>query len=143
MKINLRSPHIFALSILIVISVFGCNSSSEKFEWEDFSFSTYDNAISKNQKIMIDFYADWCTPCVELDKKTYTDINVIKAAEGFVNLKADLTKTMSDQTQLIRDKFEVYSMPTILIISSNGEEIQRITEFIEANELVKKLDSVK
>jgi thiol:disulfide interchange protein DsbD len=41
---------------------------------------------------MIDFYADWCLPCKELDHKTFTDARVQKALEGWVLLKADLTR---------------------------------------------------
>ena len=60
--------------------------------FQPYSESAVSAALSAGRPVMIDFYADWCLPCKELDHKTFRDARVIEAAKGWVLLKADLTR---------------------------------------------------
>ena len=53
-----------------------------------------------------------------------------------------MTKTLSAETEQIRKMFKIVGMPTVIIINSKGEEIKRITGFINTNEMLKILKSV-
>ncbi|MCB0749160.1 MAG: thioredoxin fold domain-containing protein, partial [Ignavibacteriae bacterium] len=52
-------------------------------------------------------------------------------------------KTLSDQTEIIRKKFDIRGMPTVLIINSSGQEVERITGFVNAEEFLKIIDTIK
>ncbi|MEN8192993.1 MAG: protein-disulfide reductase DsbD [Bacteroidota bacterium] len=110
--------------------------------WEKYSTESYEAALN-NDKIIIDFYADWCIPCKEFDALTFSDAEVIDALSQFRSYKVDMTKTMSDETTSIREKFKIIGMPTILLIDSKGEEIHRITGFLNAEELLKLISDVE
>lgn len=124
--------------LLIVIAVYSLiPSEKESIKWEKYSEEAYNTAISKNQPVILDFYADWCIPCKELDAMTFTDPGVIRAAAEYATFKADLTKSLSPEVELLRDKFKIIGVPTVIILDASGKEISRITGFLPADEFLK------
>jgi len=91
--------------------------------------------------VIIDFTADWCLPCKELDKHTFSDSEVIKLSQGFIRLKADLTRSEDSSVKKLREKFNIVGVPTIVFIDPKGEEIKglRVTGFIEAEEFLERM----
>lgn len=92
---------------------------------------------SKNVPIMIDFYADWCAQCKELDKYTYTDKNVADLSKSFNTIKIDLTK----ENKAISDKYNIKGLPVVIFMNAKGEEIKelRVTGFLKPEEFIKKM----
>ncbi|MBU0474588.1 MAG: protein-disulfide reductase DsbD [Bacteroidetes bacterium] len=110
--------------------------------WEKYSTENYETALQNNNKIIIDFYADWCIPCKELDALTFSDAKVISALANFKSLKVDMTKSLSEETEIIREKFNIVGMPTILLIDSKGNEVERLTGFMNAKEFLEMVKKV-
>lgn len=90
-----------------------------------------------NKPVIIDFYADWCAQCKELDKYTYTDAGVVSLSTKFNTIKVDLTKKNSE----ITEKFNIKGLPVVAFINSKGDEIKelRITGFLRPEEFIKKM----
>lgn len=134
---------IFSTILILVGAYFLIPKETKSVEWEYYTENIYESAIDNNEKMIIDFYADWCIPCKELDALTFSNEKVIAKSEEFTNLKVDMTKTLSEKTEQIRKKFDIKGMPTILIINSQGNEIERITGFVNAEEFLKMIEGVK
>ena len=104
-------------------------------EWKQFSIENYEASLQNNERMVIDFYADWCIPCKELDALTFSDKRVMKDFYRFTVYKVDMTKTNEVNEQL-RKRFNVIGMPTVLIIDSKGNETKRLTGFVNADEFL-------
>ena len=99
-------------------------------------------ARALGKPVIIDFWADWCAACKELDKTAWADPRVQAAAGRFVTLKMDGSQD-TDAFQKVFDKYMVVGMPTVVFIDSAGREVpQRITGAIDAEEMLKFLESV-
>lgn len=115
-----------------------------KINWKPYSEGAMNQAIANHQPVIIDFFADWCIPCKELDKFTFSDERVIKASKDFSMLKADLTKFNSPEVQALKDQFQIKGVPTVVFLDPNGQEIPgtRVVGFINAEDFLEIMNNV-
>jgi thioredoxin:protein disulfide reductase len=98
--------------------------------FEPYSDAALADAAAAGMPVVIDFYADWCLPCKELEKFTFTDPGVKQALAGWVLLKADLTKTASPEVAALRTKWNIQGVPTIVFLGPDGKESKpRVVQF--------------
>ena len=95
----------------------------EKMVWQPYQQDVYESAVTSGKPVIIDFYADWCIPCKENDKLTFTDPGVISLAGQFHLLKVDLTSSASPEVIQLKNQFDIKGVPTILFIDRKGREI--------------------
>ena len=115
-------------------------SETNSVEWKPFT----EDALTEisGRGVVIDFYADWCIPCKELDAVTFSNPDVITLSKEFETYKADMTKSLSPEVESIRERFKIVGVPTVLILNSKGEEVERITGFVNAKEFYKIISDV-
>lgn len=129
--------------IVIAISVWALiPSDKQSIDWQPYSDSALTNFEGKRGAI-VDFYADWCIPCKELDAMTFSDAKVIEKSKDFITLKADMTKSLAPEVSALREKYRIVGVPTVLILNSKGEEVNRITGFVNTEEFLKIIQSVE
>ncbi len=130
--------------VILAISVWALIPTKKiKPEWQKYSDSAFETAIKNHEKIVIDFYADWCIPCKELDGITFSDKKVVEKMKEFAPFKVDMTKSMSDATEAVREKFKIVGMPTIIFYNSEGKEVKRISGFVKPENFLKILNKIE
>jgi thiol:disulfide interchange protein DsbD len=80
-------------------------------------------AAGAGKSVMLDFYADWCVSCKEMEAWTFTDAGVQQALSNTVWLQADVTANDAEDKALL-DRFGVFGPPTIIFFGSDGEQRQ-------------------
>lgn len=78
-------------------------------------------AAAAGRPAMLDFYADWCVSCIEMEHYTFTDGDVQSALAGAVLLQADVTANDAEDQALLA-RFGVFGPPTIIFFGADGQQ---------------------
>jgi thiol:disulfide interchange protein DsbD len=93
--------------------------------------------------VLLDFYADWCISCKEMDRDTFGNAAVSAVLEGFDLLRADVTGN-TDQDRALLRRFNLVGPPGVIFFRSDGREVRerRVIGFMEAPDFLKVLQEV-
>lgn len=116
-------------------------AESAHIAWQPYSETALQQAIAERKPVVIDFYADWCLPCKELEANTFSDPRVAQAFEGVLALKADLTRDDSPAVQELKKRFEIVGVPTIVFLDGSGQEQKalRLVQFEPPDAFLKRM----
>jgi thiol:disulfide interchange protein DsbD len=102
-----------------------------------------DTARKARRAVMLDFYADWCVSCKEMEHLTFTEGSVRAKLANAVLLKADVTKNNVDDRELLK-RFELFGPPGTIFFDAQGKELtqQRVIGFQNAERFLETLNAV-
>ena len=95
-------------------------------------------AGANNKPILIDFYADWCPPCVAMEEGTYPDSRVVSEMSDFIGIKVDTQKRIDIET-----KYLIEYYPTVVFLNSKGDEISRHIGYLGPEEMVLEIEKAR
>ena len=138
------------VSFSSLIGASGGTSEEKAVHFESInSLVALDEALAEakttDKKVILDFYADWCTDCVRMEKTTFRDPLVTTALGGYRLLQVDVTDPDDPGGTAIKKRYGVFGPPAILFFNADSREYQseRRYGFIGADVLVALLNSLE
>lgn len=119
----------------------GASGVTNAVQWFAYSDEKVAEASRSGRPVLIDFWADWCIACKELDKRTFSEPEVIEASKSFVMLKVDSTSAKDLQAKAVCQKYRVKGFPTLVFLAADGKEVEdiRVTGFEPKKDFLPKM----
>jgi len=110
-------------------------------EFQPYDAAQVKQALASGRPVILDFSADWCIPCHELERNTFSDARVIAAAHDFAAFQVDLTHADSPETQARVREFKIQGVPTVVFLAPDGREVEaaRFSGFMPAGHFLERL----
>lgn len=111
--------------------------------WQAYQKETFLAALRSGKPVILDFYADWCVACHELEKHTFSNNDVIKATAGMHLFRFDATED-SPELEELKTKYNIQGLPTVVFHDSNGRWLEHLnlTQFENAESFLNRLKKV-
>ena len=95
-------------------------------------------ARQAGRPVMLDFYADWCVACIEMERETFSDPRVQAGLQAALLLQADVTAHNADDRALLK-RFDLFGPPGIVFYDAQGQAVPaaRVIGFKPADAFLK------
>ena len=109
--------------------------------WRPYTQAALEQAQRAGRPAIIDVYADWCLPCVEMDHTTFRNPTVVHALADVATLRLDVTSGVSKDGERLLEQYRVFGAPTVLFFDRTGREHSdlRTTGFAKPDEFLERL----
>ncbi len=113
----------------------------QQLNWQPYSEELLQKAAQEKKPVIIDFRADWCAACHELEQFTFADTKVRAMSEQFTLLKFDATED-SEQLRYLKAKYRIQGLPSVIFYSPNGVWLEglTLTSFEDVPKFLKRMD---
>jgi thiol:disulfide interchange protein DsbD len=142
----LRVKYFFGMLLLVVAAwivwpVLGSSAGSTEFTRVNSIAELEQKLKSPGKPVMLDFYADWCVSCKEMEAFTFSDARVKPKLDAMLLLQADVTANTAEHKALLR-RFSLFGPPGIIFFDAQGREVKglRVIGYQNAERFLRTLE---
>ncbi len=113
--------------------------------WHAYSDDLLRQAVEADKPVIMDFYADWCSPCRALDEEVFHDPRIVKRGdEEVVMVKIDVTKSGNPLNERLLREYGIKGVPTVVFLDGHGKERRdlRLVDFVPPSRFLELMDAV-
>jgi thioredoxin:protein disulfide reductase len=122
-------------AIVVGLSGFFVAEAENPIAWIPLSDEALAQATATGRPVLIDFQAAWCLPCREMERTTFRDPAVVRAARDFATLKADVT-AQDERAEALMAQWQVPGVPTYVLLGPDGQERRRFIGFVPVDRML-------
>jgi thiol:disulfide interchange protein DsbD len=111
-------------------------------QWETNEEGGRTKAQTSDKPVIVDFGAEWCKACKELEEATWPNPRVRAEAQRFVSIKVDATNDEDPNVVRLQKKYGVVGLPTVVVFNAKGEEKARFNEFVTPEKMAAAIKEV-
>jgi thiol:disulfide interchange protein DsbD len=102
------------------------------------------SALTQGRPMLVDFGADWCGACQELERDVLSDPRIVAEAQRFITVRVDLsTDKATDEKWALLEQYEQPGLPLVVLHRSDGSEAARVTGMVESDEFLEMMNEVR
>ena len=106
-------------ALFVLLGAFTLMKPPLSFEWEKDHDAAFARAEAEQKVVMIDFWANWCQRCNEIEKQTFGQDAFLEALQAYVPLKVDATDP-DETVEALMEKYGIGELPTFILMSADG-----------------------
>jgi thioredoxin:protein disulfide reductase len=113
----------------------------EGISWVPYDREALSRAVESGRPVILDFYADWCGPCVVMEKDVFKDPEVVRLSRHFAALRVDLTTRQSSHQEVLT-RYGIRGVPTVVFLDREGREVKdlRIEELVDKKAFLERMN---